>query len=90
MLNKLNKKSRTKENYLKFRCAYKARSTTVHGGSDEKLDGELKKAGFNNINELNDYLEEQFRLVVFWLAKMKMRDRPYKARYGWESLLWDM
>lgn len=88
LLNKLNKKSRAEENYSRFRCAYKARSITVHGGSDDKLDSELEKAGFNNINELNNYLEEQFRLVVFWLAKLKIQDRPYKASYGWESLLW--
>jgi hypothetical protein len=74
--------------HRKMRSAYLTRSSIVHGGEDKDRDKALKIGDFKNLRELCDFLENNFRRVVFWLASMKADIRPYRQHGGWELLIW--
>lgn len=88
LLSKICKTKIPNEIYNKMRSAYSARSSIVHGGDDKDRDKALKKGKFKNLNELCNFLEESFRLVVFKLSSMKPKERPYRKEGGWEDLIW--
>lgn len=74
--------------YKKMRSAYSTRSSIVHGGDDKARDKALETGNFKNLNELCNFLEESFRLLVFKLAAMQPNQRPYRQTGGWEKLIW--
>lgn len=74
--------------YKKMKSAYSARSSIVHGGSDNEIKEKLKIGEFANTHELCSYLESNFRRVLFWLISLNTTDRPYIKKGGWESLIW--
>ena len=88
ILSKIRKTNIPNEMFKKMRSAYSARSSIVHGGDDKDRDKALKKGSFKNLNELCNFLEESFRLVVFKLSSMKPKERPYRRAGGWEALIW--
>ncbi len=88
LLSKFYKPNIPNELFKKMRSAYSTRSIIVHGGEDEKRDNKLKEGGFNNPNELCNFLEESFRYVVLGLSSMKPKERPYRQPGGWEILIW--
>ena len=71
-----------------MKSAYSTRSIIVHGGDDKKRDKELKAGGFDDLNVLCEFLEDNYRRVVFCLASLKSTERPYRKQRGWENLLW--
>lgn len=74
--------------YKQMQGAYDVRSEIVHGSEKDKIDGKLKKSGFDHATILANFLEEQFRLAVFWLCGLSPQDRPYRKIDGWLELLW--
>jgi hypothetical protein len=82
------KPAEPRETYKQMKSAYSTRSTVVHGGGDKDRDKALRSGGFNNLQELCEFLEGNFRRVVFWLALLKPEDRPYRKCEGWENLVW--
>ena len=76
------------EVFKKMKSAYSVRSKIVHGNSDEGIIKTLKADGYNNAQELCDYLESSYRNVVYWLIALDSKERPYLKRGGWESLIW--
>lgn len=72
----------------KMKAAYSARSTIIHGGGDADINKVLTKGDFTNLQSLCDYLEANFRSSLFWLAKLKPNERPYRKHNGWEELIW--
>ncbi len=88
LLSTIRKTNIPNEMYKKMRSAYSARSSIVHGGDDKDRDKALKKGNFKNLNELCNFLEESFRLIVFKLSLMKPKERPYRQASGWEALIW--
>jgi hypothetical protein len=76
------------DSFAKFKSAYSTRSAVVHGGDNRKRDSALAAGGFSNPQQLCTFLEDSFRAGVFWLAGRKPADRPYRAKRGWELLLW--
>lgn len=74
--------------YKKMRSAYSTRSSIVHGAGDKDINKELKTGEFANLGELCNFLEESFRLTIFWLASKTAKDRPYRQADGWELLIW--
>jgi hypothetical protein len=81
-------KANPKPTFRKMRSAYSTRSAIVHGGDDAKRDKELRAGDFKNLQELCDFLESNFRRVVFWLSALDQNARPYRAKGGWEALIW--
>jgi hypothetical protein len=75
--------------YKKMHSAYRTRSSVVHGGTDSERDKALAAGAFPTINNLCEFLEQNFRAVVLWLSNIPSSERPYRAPSGWEKLLWD-
>jgi hypothetical protein len=75
------------ELFMKLKSAYKIRSILVHGGSSEDIDKVFRAVHITSVPELSAFLESSFRRALFWLAKHKPQDRPYRAPGGWEELL---
>ncbi|MDP8208479.1 MAG: HEPN domain-containing protein [Candidatus Electryonea clarkiae] len=75
-------------NFKKMKSAYFTRSSLVHGSEKKTRDKHLQKGGFKNLHELCEFLESNFREMIFWLASMKPNNRPYRKQDGWESLIW--
>lgn len=88
IISAAKKNTNPKEIYKKMRSAYSTRSSIVHGGEDKDRDKALQTGDFRNLQELCDFLESNFRQVVFWLALTKPASRPYRQTGGWESLIW--
>ncbi|MFC1542081.1 hypothetical protein ACFL50_06505, partial [Candidatus Latescibacterota bacterium] len=88
LISSANKKTNTIEVYKKMKSAYSTRSTIVHGGSKNEIIKKLKIGGYNSEKELCDYLESNYRKVIYWLIELKPRERPYKKKDGWENLMW--
>ena len=88
LINAVDKKQGKHELLKKLKVAYSTRSTLVHGGSDADMNKDLQKGTFNSLQELCDFLEMNFRNSLFWLYKLKPKDRPYKKHHGWEELIW--
>lgn len=72
----------------KLKAAYNVRSTIVHGGGVKSIGKELRKHNFEGASEMCDYLEANYRSVVYWLISMDKGFRPYNRDGGWEDLIW--
>jgi len=81
-------KSSPRDIFLKMKCGYQARSNIVHGGSDSNLNKTLANSNFTDTKDLCDFLEANYRKVIFWLLTVTPNHRPYKGKSGWEQLIW--
>jgi len=88
MLNAVNKKLNKIDVHKKMKSAYDVRSKIVHGGTNMDIANALKKGGFDNLQELCDFLENNFRNALFWLINNDTKNRPYRKINGWEELIW--
>ncbi len=73
--------------FCKFKAAYRARSTFVHGGLQGDLKKELVKAGFESVQALADWFTETFRAIALHISSTDQTARPYVAKDGWERLI---
>jgi len=88
LLSSVYKNKKKKEYFVKMKCAYAIRSTIVHGGSDKETKKQLKSGDFLDLNNVCQFLENNFRKTVWWLIDIDRSKRPYYDEYGWENLLW--
>jgi hypothetical protein len=74
--------------FRRMKSAYSLRSAIVHGGGEKVLGKAIKPAGFVQVSQVCEFLEEGFRSALFWLLSTKREDRPYRYAGGWENLTW--
>lgn len=71
-----------------FKGAYAARSSIVHGDNDKALTKALRSGGFPSLTAACDFLEGHLRHIILSLNEMPAHSRPYRAKGGWDRLLW--
>jgi hypothetical protein len=64
------------------------RSNIVHGGDNNSINNNIKKGNFKDLKEVCEFLENNFKMAIWWLKSMEPKNRPYLKVYGWEDLLW--
>jgi len=82
-------KTKDRKKYFKMmKSIYSLRSVIVHGGTDEKINENIKSGEFNNMDDVCNFLEKHFKITVWWLLGLAPQNRPYMKKDGWEELLW--
>ena len=82
-------KTKDRKKYFKMmKSIYSLRCVIVHGGTDEKINKNIKSGEFNNMDDVCGFLEKHFKITVWWLLGLAPQNRPYMKKDGWEELLW--
>ena len=82
-------KTKDRKKYFKMmKSIYSLRSVIVHGGTDEKINENIKSGEFNSMDDVCNFLEKHFKITVWWLLGLASQNRPYMKNDGWEELLW--
>ena len=73
-----------------MRTLYECRSIIVHGAGNQKnLEKALAKGQSENLSHMANKGGEYLRKTILWMSEIDEENRPYKARGGWEKLLWN-